>query len=198
VLFSEPRSTRSVAFVQTPIYQGNVENDFVKDCLERAMTAKDDEYLRLYVTNELTIMFESGLYQAALQALQPISTYESQEVKDAIIELLVRARRYDPEMVEDLLLQGGFPLEIVERVLAYPPSERLNDLMTFQLANIIYDLFLLGPQPLRLELQWLISQALELSSMSDWLVLITKEVLNLLAGEVVFKVPDDAPSRQLL
>jgi hypothetical protein len=159
---------------------------------------EDDEYLQLYVTNDLTAIFESGFPEPALQALQPIVTYHSPNVREQVIELLARCRRHDPEMVEDLLLQGGFPSDVRERVSAYPATERLSDLLTFQLLNILYDLFLLGPKELRLELQWILSQLLRLSSLKEWLTLIAEEFLNLLAGELVFEVPEDAPSRQLL
>jgi hypothetical protein len=125
-------------------FQGDVESAFLTDCLEKAMVTRNDEYLRLYITHEVMVIFEHGLHQAALQALQPIAAYDGLEVREAIVELLARAHQYEPEPVEDLLLQGGFPQEVVARVLAYPPVERLNDLMTWQVIQIIYDLFLLA------------------------------------------------------
>jgi hypothetical protein len=180
------------------VFQSNVETNLLTECLERAMKIRDDEYLRLYVTNEIPMIFETGQLGAALQALQPIATYESPEVRDEVVAFLVRARRYHPEAVEDYLLQGQFPHEVVARVLAYPPSERLTDLMSWQLTSIMYDLFLLGPKLLRREFQWLNLQMLELARVEDWLTLVIKEMINLLAGELVFNVPKDAPSRQLL
>ena len=161
------------------------------------MAMRDDEYLLAYVANELRSVFESGLPKAALLALQPIVTYQSPTVRESIIELLVRGRHHDPDMVEDLLLQDEFPEEIRQRVLAYPSRERLSDLMIFQSANILYDLFLMGSRALRLELQWLMLQALKLPTLEGWLKLIVQEIINLLAGEVVFAVPSDAPSRTL-
>ena len=62
--------------------------------------------------------------------------------------------------------------------------------------GVIYDLFVIGPAPLRAELQWLILESLRLSNVHQWLAQIAKELLNLLAGEVVFAVPGDAPSRR--
>jgi hypothetical protein len=172
--------------------------EFVIKCLERAMKANDEEYLRLYITHELTTLFELGLCEAAVSALKPIVNYDSPRVRETIVEFLVRARNYEPEFVEDVLLQGEFPQEIVTRVLANPTSERFIDLVTWQLITIIYDLFLFGPKPLRDELQYLLSKSLELSSLDEWLALVVKELLNLLIGEVVLNVPEDAPSRQLL
>jgi hypothetical protein len=182
----------------TYLFQKNVESDILHQCLEKAMAASDDEYLKLYVTHEATIVFEYGQHEACLRALQPIAAYDNPEVQDSTIELLVRARRYDPETVEDLLLQGDFPPDVVACVSAYPASERLNDLITYQVTSLTYDLCLLGPQPLRMEYQWLISQALKLSNIHDWFVLIAQELINLVTGELVFSVPDDAPSRQIL
>jgi hypothetical protein len=100
--------------------------------------------------------------------------------------------------MEDLLLRGEFPQEIADRVLANPTSERLTDLLTYQLAAIIYDLFILGPKTLRNELKWLLSKALELPSFQDLVVLIIREIFNIVLGEVVFSVPPDAPSRQMV
>jgi hypothetical protein len=162
------------------------------------MSASDDEYLKLFVTHEATIIFECGQHEAGLRALQPVAAYDSPEVRDAVVELLVRARRHDPATVEDLLMQGEFPTDVVARVSAYPASERLADLITYQVTSITYDLFLLGPRPLRMEYQWMISQALKLPNINDWFALVAKELINIIAGELVFKVPDDAPSRQIL
>jgi hypothetical protein len=100
--------------------------------------------------------------------------------------------------MEDLLLRGEFPPEVVDRVLANPTSERLTDLLTYQMASLVYDLFVLGPKTLRTELKWLLSKALDLRSFQDFVVLIIREIFNLVLGEAVFSVPEDAPSKQLL
>jgi hypothetical protein len=96
------------------------------------------------------------------------------------------------------LVNEPFPDAVRDRVNAAPTQEKLIDLVTYQLAPIIYDLFVLGPQPLREELKWLIDQALTLSTFEDWIVVIIKEILNILTGRIVFSVPADAPSRKSL
>ena len=100
------------------------------------------------------------------------------------------------EYIEDLLLRGDFPQDIADRVLANPTSERLTDLLSYQLAAIIYDLFILGPKTMRNELKWLFTKSLDLSNFEEFIVLVIREILNIVLGEVVFKVPTDAPSRQ--
>jgi hypothetical protein len=129
--------------------------------------------------------------------LKPVAAYKNETIEKALIDFLVRARNYDPEYVEDLLLRGEFPQEIADRVLANPTSERLADLLTYQLLNILYDLFILGPKILRNELTWLLTKALELHSFQEFVVLIIREIFNVVLGEVVFSVPKDAPSRRL-
>jgi hypothetical protein len=119
-------------------------------------------------------------------------------VQKALVDFLVRARNYDPEYIEDLLLRGEFPREIADQVLANPTSERLTDLLTYQLAAIVYDLFVLGPGVLRDELKWLFSKAAELHNLDEFVELIIRETFNLILGEAVFFVPKDAPSRQKL
>jgi hypothetical protein len=165
--------------------------------LERAIQARDDEYIAVYI-QELVAIFEIGYHHIAIAGLKPVANYESEGVQKALIDFLVRARNYDPEFIEDLLLRGEFPQEIADRVLANPTSERLTDLLTYQLATIVYDLFVLGPKTLRNELKWLFSKALGLPSFQDFVVLIIREIFNLVLGEVVFSVPKDAPSRQIM
>jgi hypothetical protein len=165
--------------------------------LEQAMQANDGEYIEAYI-RELTSIFEIGYHHIAIAGLKSVVNNKNESVQRAIIDFLVRARNYDPEYVEDLLLRGEFPQEIANRVLANPTSERLTDLLTLQLLMIVYDLFILGPRPLRNELKWLFSKALELPSFQDFVVLIIREIFNLVLGEMVFSVPKDAPSRQLV
>ena len=171
--------------------------ELIQTYLERAMQAKDDEYIESYI-REFAGIFEMGYHHIAIAGLKPVANYKDDTVQKALIEFLVRARNYDPEYVEDLLLRGEFPQDIADRVLANPTSERLTDLLTYQLLTIIYDLFILGPKPLRNELKWLLSKAIEMPSFQDFVVLIIRELFNLVIGEVVFSVPKDAPSRQLL
>jgi hypothetical protein len=163
--------------------------------LERAMEQNDDEYIKAYI-QELSGIFEMGYHQIAIAGLKSVVSYKNDDIQKTIINFLVRARNYDPEYVEDLLLRGEFSPEIADRVLANPISERLTDLLTFQLLTIVYDLFVLGPKSLRNELKWLFSKALELPSFQDFVVLIIRELFNLVIGEVVFSVPPDAPSRE--
>jgi hypothetical protein len=169
----------------------------IRKYLDQAMETNDEEFLQLYIKQNLTILFECGMYKVALNGLKPVANYDNPLVQEAIVTLLVRARQKDPEYVEDILLRGEYPQVIVDRVMASPTSEQMVDLISYQLVNILYDLFLLGPESLRGELQWLLSQAYELNNVNDWLALIIKEIFNILVGEIVFKVPEDAPSRQI-
>jgi hypothetical protein len=136
-----------------------------------------------------------GYYHTTVVGLKPLANYKSEKIKQAIVNFLVRGRNYDPEYFEDLLLRGEFPQEIVGRVSASPTVERLTDLLTYQILSIIYDLFILGPKSLRNELKWLITKATESSSFQEFIVLIIREIFNVVLGEVVFNVPEDAPSR---
>jgi hypothetical protein len=171
--------------------------DLIQTYLERAILARDDEYIEAYI-REFVVLFEMGYHHIAIAGIKPVAHYQNEGVQKALIDFLVRARNYDPEYMEDLLLRGEFPQQIADRVLANPTSERLTDLLTYQLATIVYDLFVLGPKTLRNELKWLLSKALELSSFQDFVVLIIREIFNLVLGEMVFAVPEDAPSRQIL
>ncbi|MCX6032643.1 MAG: hypothetical protein NT169_25575, partial [Chloroflexi bacterium] len=179
------------------ILRGHVDSPELREYLDRAKAAKDVDYLKLYVCNEVPPMIESCFHRMAFEALLPIVDCEDETVREALIEQLVRIRQAEPEKIEDWLLERELPQEIVQRVLAYPPSEGLNNLLTYQLLWIFYDLFLWGPKFLQAELQWLLFKALELPNIREWLKLIIKEIFNLVAGEPVLKVPADAPSRQL-
>jgi hypothetical protein len=170
--------------------------ELIQSYLERAMNEQDHEYIKAYIQDFIAV-FEIGYYQIAIAGLKPVASYKNEEVQKALVDFLVRARNYDPEYVEDLLLRGEFPQEVTDRVLANPTSERLADLLTYQLITVVYDLFILGPKPLRNELKWLFSKALELPTFQDFAVLIIREIFNLVLGEVVFSVPADAPSRQI-
>lgn len=170
--------------------------DLVSACLDKAIGEKDTEYVRLYVTCELPGLLELGLTRVVLMALEPVVNYE--DVREDVIELLVRVWRSEPEIVDDWLRQGDYPKEIVDHIQASPTTEGLIDMVTMQLAAILYDLFILGPKPLRIELQWLISQALKLPDFDRWLILMIKELINLLVGEEVFQVPADAPSKEFI
>jgi hypothetical protein len=185
----------------------------VLQVVERAKREKDVDYLRLYIHHGLVILFEYNLAHAALRGAEPLMTYpdqtvedqaeedqtkEDQTVQDALVDFLVRVRSSEPHLVDDWLAQRDYPEDIVRRVQASPTSERLSHMVTNQLAPIIYDLFMLGPEPLREELQWIVGQCLELSTFDQWLATVIKELLNLLVGELVFRVPEDAPSRRLL
>jgi hypothetical protein len=170
--------------------------DVIHHHLERAIQARDDEYIAAYI-QEFVAIFEIGYRQIAIAGIKPVANYKNEEIQKTLIDFLVRARNYDPEYMEDLLLRGEFPQEITDRVLANPTSERLADLLTYQLITIIYDLFILGPKTLRNELKWLLSTAVELSNLQDFFSLTIREIFNLVLGEVVFSVPKDAPSRQM-
>jgi hypothetical protein len=165
--------------------------------LERAMQVNDEEYIVEYI-REFVGIFELGHHHIAIAGLKPVANYKSETVEQALIDFLVRARNYDPEYVEDLLLREEFPREIANRVLANPSSERLADLLTYQLITVVYDLFILGPKSLRNELKWLFYKSLEMPSLQDFVVLVIREIFNVVLGEVVFSVPPDAPSRQSL
>jgi hypothetical protein len=183
--------------MSTFLYQRNLDSGPLKECLGRAMAERDDEYVMDFVTLELMVVFDLGRYRAAVEATRLVASYDNADVQDAIADLLIRARRHDPEYVEDLLLRGEYLPEVQARVMASPASETVGDLLSYQLATIIYDLFILGPEELRIEMQWLIQHLLEMSDVKEWLMLIPKEFLNLIAGELVFAVPEDAPSRRL-
>ena len=171
--------------------------EVIQTYLERAMRTNDSEYIEAYI-RELTGIFEMGYYQIAIAGLKPIGNYKHDNIQKALIDFLARARNYDSEYVEDLLLRGEFTQEIADHVLANPTSERLTDLLSYQLVTIIYDLFILGPKLLRNELKWLFSKSLELPGFQDAVVLLIHEIFNLILGEVIFSVPPDAPSRQML
>ena len=171
--------------------------DVIQPYLERAMRAKDDEYIAAYI-REFIAIFEMGYHQIAIAGLKPLANYNNPDILKSLIDFLVRARNYDPEYIEDILLRGEFPQAIVDHVLANPTSERLTDLLANQALTIVYDLFILGPKTLRSELKWLLSKALELPSFQDFVVLVIREIFNVVLGEVVFNVPKDAPSRQML
>jgi hypothetical protein len=57
-------------------------------------------------------------------------------------------------------------------------------------------MFVLGPERLQSELQWVFSKCLSMPNFESWVTLIIRDVFNTLVGEVVFRVPPDAPSRQ--
>jgi hypothetical protein len=96
--------------------------------LDRAIQDKDDDYLKAYI-HDLIGLFELGYHHMVIAAFKPIGNYKNEAVEQALIDFLVRARNYDPEYVEDLLLRGEFPQDIADRVLAVPTSERLADLL---------------------------------------------------------------------
>ncbi len=169
--------------------------ELIQKYLDRAIKENDEEYLVNYI-QDLSVPFEMGYHQVTLAGLRPIANYKRESVRQEIGNFLVRARNYDPEYVEDLLLRGDFPQEIADRVLATPTSEHLTNLLTYQLASVVYDLFVLGPKPLRNELKWLYTKALDLPSFEEFIFLVIQEMLNIVLGEVVFNVPADAPSRQ--
>ena len=173
--------------------------DVIHTYLDRAIQAEDDEYIVEYI-REFVSLFELGYHHVAIAGIKPVANYmathKNEKVQKALVDFLVRARNYDPEYIEDLLLRGEFPEEIANRVLANPTSERLADLLTYQLIAIVYDLFILGPKTLRNELKWLLAKAVDLSSFEEFVGLIIREIFNLVLGEVVFSVPPDAPSRQ--
>jgi hypothetical protein len=110
----------------------------------------------------------------------------------------IRARNHDLDFLEDLLLKSDWPREIVSRVLAEPVEQRFADLFTDKLIPMMYDLFILGPMPLRIEFQWSLSQALLSPNMRVWLLTVIRELINAILGEQIFSVPEDAPSRQIL
>lgn len=169
--------------------------EVIQTYLDKAIQAKDDQYIEEYIREYVSI-FELGYHHVAIAGVKPVASYKSEKVEKALIDFLVRARNYDPEYMEDLLLRGEFPEEIANRVLANPTSERLADLLTYQLIAIVYDLFILGPKTLRSELRWLLAKAVDLPSFEKFVGLIIREIFNLVLGEVVFSVPEDAPSRQ--
>jgi hypothetical protein len=169
--------------------------ELVRGYLDRAIKANDDEFLEAYSSHELTGLFEFGYPRMAVEGLKPLVGYKNNKVHQMVINLLVRIRNYDPEYIEDLLLRGDFPQDIADRVLANPTSERLTDLLGYQLAAIIYDQFILGPKAMRNELKWLFTKALDLSNFQDLIILVIHEILNIVIGEVIFNVPADAPSR---
>jgi hypothetical protein len=171
--------------------------EVIQPYIERAIQATDDGYLEAYI-REFIPIFEMGYHQIAIAGLKLVANYRNSDIQKALIDFLVRARNYDPEYIEDLLLRGEFPQAIADHVLANPTSERLTDLLANQALTIVYDLFILGPKTLRNELKWLLSKAVELPSFQDFVVLVIREIFNVVLGEVVFSVPKDAPSRQML
>jgi hypothetical protein len=178
------------------IFKKRIETpDLIHEYLDRALQDGNYEYLLDYVYG-LTSIFEIGYYQVAIGGLAPVAGCKNDKVSQEIINLLVRIRNYDPDYIEDLLLRGDFPQEIADRVLANPTSERLTDLLTYQVYILIIDLFLLGSKSLRVEIKWLFTKALDLPNFEGFVSLTIREMLNIVLGEAVFNVPADAPSRQ--
>jgi hypothetical protein len=170
--------------------------EIVQEYLDRAIKANNDEFLEAYLLYNVTSLFEYGLYRIAVEGLKPLAGYKSEKIHQMIINLLVRIRDHDPEYVEDILLRGDFPQDIVDRVLANPTSERMTNLLNYQLSNVIDDFFILGPKTMRKEFKWLFTKALDLSTFEEFASLVIREMLNIVLGEAVFNVPADAPSRQ--
>jgi hypothetical protein len=179
------------------VYSKRIEiPELVQGYLDRAIKANDGNFIDDYLLCELSGLFEFGYPRMAVEGLKPLVGYKNDKMHQMVINLLVRIRNYDPDYIEDLLLRGDFPQEIADRVLANPTSERLTDMLSYQLAAVIYDQFILGPKTMRNELKWFLTKALDLSSFEELVVLIIREVLNIVLGEAVFNVPADAPSRQ--
>ncbi len=166
--------------------------------LNDAKARRDTEYLWQFATIEVPVMLDFGWYPAALMALGPLLDYSEPQVREALVQALVRIYRHQPEQVEEWLARQGAPPEIAQRVLAYPATEQTRDLMTYQLLWIFFEWFLWGAPALRQVLQYHIRTALELPDIRAWLRLIIKDQLNLIAGEIVYPLPGDAPSQVLL
>lgn len=177
---------------------GRIEAPALTTYLQAASTRRDTEYLVQFLTIEVPIMLDFGWYPAAFMGLLPLLDDEDPQVREGVVRALVRIHRHQPEQVEEWLAQHDAPPEIVQRVLAYPATEQTLDLMTYQLLWIFFDLFLWGAPALRRVLQYHIRAALELPDIRTWLRQIVKDQLNLIAGEVVFPLPADAPSQALL
>ena len=143
-------------------------------------------------------MLDFSWYPAALMALRPLLEYDEPQVREEVVKALVRIRRHMPEQVEEWLSQHEAPPEVTQRVLAYPPTEQTKDLMTYQLISIFFDWFLWGAPALRQVVQYHIRTALELPDLRTWLRGVIKDQMNLIAGEVVYSLPADAPSQVLL
>ncbi len=176
---------------------GRTEAPALSAYLDAAKARRDTEYLWQFATIELPVMLDFGWYPAALMALDPLLDYDEPQVREAVVQALVRIYRHQPEQVEEWLAQREAPPEVVHRVLAYPATEQTRDLMTYQLLWIFFEWFLWGAPALRQVLQYHIHTALELPDIRTWLRLIVKDLLNLIAGEVVYPLPQDAPSQAL-
>jgi hypothetical protein len=180
------------------IYNGQGVTSDVTEWITRALEQGDREYLLNYITKELILVFEMGFHRIALDGLRLIAKHPDKELQSTAANLLIRIRRYFPADVEDLLLQEVFQEDVSKRVWRSSPTERANDLLGMRAVGVLYDIFLLGPDVLRQETIWLANQARKMPNLEAWVVLFLKEMLNLAAGEAIFTVPEESPSRLLL
>lgn len=179
------------------LYNGTSVSQLLEGWINRAIEDEDIAYLCDYL-RELTVAFEMGFHQVALQGLQLMAQYDHPQIRQIIAELLIRIRHYYPEDVENILLQELFSKDINQLVWASSSSERVNDLLGIRAVGILYDIFLLGPEVLRRETIWLAGQAQRMPDLENWIMLMIKEVLNLAVNEIIFPVPEDSPSKLLL
>jgi hypothetical protein len=181
-------------------YGQPIKSDLLRKWIGIPIEKDDAEFLFTLVHHEINYVFDAGYLYPALEALELVAGYQDKDgkVQKAIANLLVRMYFYFPDEIESVLLQGKFSDDISTLVRATAPSDRLNDLMGMKAIGILFDLFLLGPPILREETVYLTKHALQLPDLKSLVALIIKEMLNLLAGEAVFPVPVDSPSRQVL
>jgi hypothetical protein len=180
------------------VLAGRGDSPPLYDYLEKAKARRDTEYLLHYVNSEAPVMIDFGWYPAALDSLLPLADYDDAQVREALIQALVRIQRQAPDTVEEWLIGHELPQEIVQQVLAYPPTERANDLMTYQLLWLMFDWFLWGPKALREAMAYYVNAALTMPNIEEWMKFITRDLLNLIAGDLLLAVPEDAPSRKIL
>lgn len=181
------------------LYQRGDINDRIRMWVSRAIHEADAVYLSSYIS-ELNFVFEfhfqnTPYHRVALEGLKLLSEVEDPQIQTQIAQFLSRVRRYYPDDVESLLFQEVFSKEINQMVWASSGSERLNDLFGIGAMGIFYDLFIDGPDLLQDELSWLANEALDSTNLKDFLGVLIGEILNLVAGQAVFDVPSDAPSK---
>lgn len=181
-------------------YGQPVRSAVLRKWIQRAIDNGDTEFLLTFVNSELNNVFDSGYLNPALEALELVANYQDEggEVQKAVADLIVRMYFYFPREIDNVLAQKVFSSQISSLVRATAPSDRVDDLMGMRAIGILIDLFLLGPPILREETIYLVEQALHLPDLKSVIALLIKEMLNLLAGEAIFTVPVNSPSRQTL
>lgn len=181
-------------------YGKPIKSERLRKWIGRAIGEDDTEFLETFINVEVSYVFDTGYLGPALEALQLVANYQDEDgkVQNALANLLVRMYFYFPEEIENALSQGQFSTETASLIRALAPSDRVNDLLGIRAIGVLVDLFLLGPKILQEETIYLVEEAMQLPDLKSVVALLIKEMLNLLAGEAVFAVPADSPSRRIV